>query len=120
MNGAAFQLNKVRRAIRSQGKLFKAERPKKNKFNEPTEGTVSQCFRGIFHELTEYKSKTTGESSTIRQRSSPMVLVLWEDAKELHHQDRVKFNNKDYRINEIKNLSEANLVADIYLEEVQT
>lgn len=119
MNGAAFQLNKIRRAIRTQGQTFEAIRPKKNEFDEPTKETVSQQFKGVFHELTEYKSKTTSEASTIRQRSSPMVLVLWEDAKELHHQDQIKFNNKTYLVNEIKNLAEANLVADIYLEEVQ-
>ncbi len=124
MNGAAFQLNKVRRAIRTQGKLFRFERPGKNKFGEPNGKTESYEFIGVYHELTGYKRKSTGESTTVREatisNSAPMVLMLWEDAKELHHQDTVKFNDKTYRVNEIKNLSEANLVADISLEEVQT
>ena len=124
MNGTAFQLNKVRRAIRTQGKLFRFTRPGKNKFNEPNGETESYEFVGVYHELTGYKRKSTGESATIREatmsNSAPMVLMLWEDAKELHHQDQVKFNDKTYRINEIKNLAEANLVADISLEEVQT
>lgn len=120
MHNGAFQLNKVRRAIRTQGRRFEVVRPKTNKFNEPTQETESVEFNGIFHETTEYKSKTSSDASTMRQRSAPMVLALWEDAQGFHQKDMVKFNGRSYRINEIKNLVEANLVADISLEEVQT
>lgn len=120
MHNGAFQLNKVRRAIRTQGRPFEVVRPKTNKFNEPTQAMESFGFVGIFHETTEYTSKTATGASTVRQRSAPMVLALWEDIQEFHHQDLVRFNGKPYRINEIKNLAEANLVADISLEEVQT
>lgn len=120
MNHGAFQLNKVRRLIRTQGQAFYFKKPGKNEFGEPNGETVSHEIRGVFHELTEYKSKTTSEASTIRQKSAPMLLCLWEDVQRFHHSNLVEFNGRSYRINEVKNLAEANLVADIYLEEVQT
>lgn len=120
MHNAAFQLNKVRRLIRTRGQAFKFDKPGKNEFGEPNGETVSHIIQGVFHETTSYASKTTTEASTIRKKSSPMVLMLWESVGELHHKDVLTFNGKPYRVNEIKNIAEANLVADISLEEVQT
>lgn len=120
MNNAAFQLNKVRRLIRTQGRVFLFKKPDTNDFNEPMDRGISVPLMGVFHETTEYSSKTTEDASTTRQKSCPMVLMLWEDAKKLRHTDVLTFNGKPYRVNEIKNLCEANLVADIYLEGVQT
>lgn len=119
MHGAAFQLNKVRRLINTQGKAFHFEKPIKNEFGEPNGQTVSVVLRGVFHETTSYLNKTSTDASTLRKKASPMVLMLWESAEGLHHTDELKFNEKTYRVTEIKNLQEANLVADISLEEVQ-
>lgn len=119
MHRAAFQLRKVRRLITTQGQDFKFDKPGKDEFGEPNGETVSHTIQGVFHETTSYASKTTAEASTLRKKSSPMVLTLWESAGELHHKDVLTFNGKPYRVNEIKNVAEANLVADISLEEVQ-
>lgn len=120
MHKEAFQLNKVRRLIKTQGQTFKFDKPGKNEFGEPNGETVSHRIQGVFHETTSYASKATTEATTIRKKSSPMVLTLWESVGELHHKDVITFNRKSYRVNEIKNIAEANLVADISLEEVQT
>ena len=121
MHNGAFQLNKVRRMLRTQGISVTAKRYKTNDYNEPVGYPTEVTFKGIFHETTSYASKTTTEASTIRKKSSPMLLCLWEDIAELlHHQDEVTLNSKTYKVNEIKNLAEANLIADISLEEVQT
>ena len=121
MHNGAFQLNKVRRMLRTQGISVVVKKPVLNDFGEPIGDTKDHEIKGVFHETTSYASKTTTEASTIRKKSSPMLLCLWEDIAEiLHHQDEVAFNNKTYKVNEIKNVAEANLVADISLEEVQT
>lgn len=121
MHNGAFQLNKVRRMLRTQGISVTAKKYKTNDYNEPVGDPTEVTFKGIFHETTSYASKTTTEASTIRKKSSPMLLCLWEDIVELlHHQDEVTLNSKTYKVNEIKNLAEANLIADISLEEVQT
>lgn len=120
MHRAAFQLNKVRRLIKTQGQVFTIEIHEKNNFGEPT-GKPKLCeILGVFHETTGYMSKTTSEASTLRKKPSPMVLTLWESIGELQHTNLIKFNDKSYRVTEIKNLGEANLIADISLEEVQT
>lgn len=120
MHQKAFQLNKVRRLIKTQGKLFQFSTPEKNEFEEPTETFKLHEIKGVFHETTSYVSKESSDASTIRKKSSPMVLTLWESIGELLHTDKLAFNGRLYRVTGVKNLAEANLVADISLEEVQT
>lgn len=119
MTGEAFQLNKLRRLIHTQGKSFLLKKPSLNKFNEPDGDTESVIITGVFHELTGYKSKKTDEATSISKRTSPMVLILWEDVSFLNDVT-VEFNSKPYRVCTIKNIGECNLVADISLEEVLT
>lgn len=119
MNSSAFQLNKVRRLIKTQGRSVVVTRQEKNKFNEPNGEAEVFSVKGVFHETTSYLSKTGTDGSTVRAKSSPMFMCLWDDAIKLKHTDKVSMNSHTYNIGEIKNLCEANLVADISLEEVQ-
>ena len=121
MTGEAFQLNKLRRLIRTNGKAFLFTRPDKDEFGEPNGETVSHEILGVYHETSSgYATKSATEATTIRKKALPMGLALWESAKGLHHQDELTFSGKQYKINDIKNIAEASLVADISLEEVQT
>jgi hypothetical protein len=124
MNHKAFQLNKVRRFINTYGQIFQFDKPGKNEFGEPNGETVSHKIKGVFHETSEFASgyitKTTSDSTTIRLKSNPMFLTLWESVGDLKHQDELIFNDKKYRINGVTNLLQANLIAEISLEEVQT
>lgn len=119
MHRAMFQLHKVRRLINTQGQTFHFKTCGKDEFGEPNGETVSHTIKGVFHETASYITKAATDASTIRKKSSPMVLTLWENAEGLHRMDKLKFNGKSYQVNEIKNVAEANLVADISLEEVQ-
>lgn len=120
MDALTFQLNKVRRLINTQGKLFKFTRQGTNEFGEPNGQTESVDIVGVYHETTSFLSKSATEATTIRQKSSPMILCLWEDAQRVLHTDELSFNEKSYKVGEVKNISEANIVGDISLEEVQT
>lgn len=120
MNALTFQLNKVRRLINTQGKPFKFTRQGTNEFGEPNGQTESVDIVGVYHETTSFLSKSATEATTIRQKSSPMILCLWEDAQRVLHTDELSFNEKSYKVGEVKNISEANIVGDISLEEVQT
>ena len=119
MNSAAFQLNKVRRLINTQGRSVVVTRQGKNKFNEPNGEAEVFNIKGVFHETISYLSKTGSNGSTVRSKPSPMFMCLWESAESLQHTDQVFINNRTYNIGEIKNIDEANAVADISLEEVQ-
>ena len=120
MNAAAFQLNKVRRLINTQGRSVVVTRQRKNKFNEPNGEAETFTVKGVFHETTSYLSKTGSSGSTVRAKPSPMLLCLWDAVNALQHTDLITVNNRNYKIGEIKNLCEANVAADISLEEVQT
>lgn len=48
-----------------------------------------------------------------------MILCLWSDAEKLNHTDILILSGRIFRICEIKNLEEADIAADISLEEVQ-
>lgn len=119
MNSVQFQLNKVRRLINTQGRSVVVTRQGKNKFNEPNGEAEVFNIKGVFHETTSYLSKTGSNGSTVRSKPSPMFMCLWESAESLQHTDQVLINDRTYNIGEIKNIDEANAVADISLEEVQ-
>ena len=119
MNSPSFQLNKIKRLISYQGRVFNFMRPTLNEFKEPTgEGDIIS-IKGVYHETTGHMVKSSTESTTIRQRPSPMVLCLWSDAEKLNHTDILILSGRIFRICEIKNLEEADIAADISLEEVQ-
>lgn len=120
MNSAAFQLNKVKRLISTQGRSVIVTRQGKNKFNEPNGEADVFNIRGVFHETTSYLSKTGSNGSTVRAKPSPMFLCLWNDAQSLQHSDQIQLNNRLYNIGEIKNLCEADVAADVSLIEVQS
>lgn len=123
MNHKAFQLNKVRRFINTHGQIFQFDKPGKNEFGEPNGETVSHEVKGVFHETpgfaSGYVAKTSGDSTTVRTKPDTMLLALWESVGSLQRQDKLTFNGKTYKVNEITNLQQANLVAEISLEGVQ-
>lgn len=119
MYAPKFQLNKVQRLLKTQGELFHFNRPAKNDFGEPNGETVSIDIRGVYHESSSYVSKTATDATTIRSKASPMLLCLWDDATKLFHTDELSFRGKKYRVNGITNIGEANVAADVSLEEIQ-
>lgn len=121
MYQAPFQLSKVRRLINTQGQEFVFFSPSKNDFGEPNGETTSHQVKGVLHEASAgYITRTAADASTTRYKSQTMLLTLWESTEELTLECEMKLNNKVYRVNEISNLLQANLVADISLEEVHS
>lgn len=119
MNSVQFQLNKFCRLIRLNGKEITFVKEEENNYGEPNGETKSQTVIGVYHETTSFLSKTSTEAATVRKKASPMLLVLYRDIKDLTHQYKVLYNGNTYKIGEIKNIGEANVVCDISLEEVQ-
>ena len=122
MNSAEFQLYKVRRAIRVHGRVIQFVRQLENQFHEPTGETEMVEFKALLHEGqgSVLITKQTADKSVLRSKPSTMLLAEWEDCKSIDHQWQAVINGKTYIINGIHNLEEANLIADISLEEVQT
>lgn len=119
MEAAKFQLYKVKRAIQTHGVTVTAEIPVKDEFGEPTGQSESRSFMGLYHETTSYLSKTTSDASTLRRKSAPMLLCLWDDVKQLPIPCKILHNGKEYDLAEVKDLEECQLIGDLSLEEVQ-
>lgn len=122
MNSPNFQLNKVRRHLRAFGRDFTFIREGVDSFNEPNGTTESFIVQGIYHE-TNINSvallQNSSDASTIWPKKIPSMLCLWEYAQQVRLTDLVTINSKRYKISQVRNLYEANLVADILMEEVQ-
>lgn len=122
MHSSNFQLNKVRRIVRTQGKTFTVTREGINEFQEP-DGTVESFpLIGVYHTSPSnsmYSVQHKSDSTMVWPKSFPMILCLWEEAEKLKLTDRVVLNGKMYRVGEIRNVDEANLIGDITLEEIQ-
>lgn len=123
MNSAAFQLHKVRRMIRTLGRTVRFEKDVEDQFHEPTgEKTVAE-FQALMHEAewggTLGIEKQTSDSAVLRTKPAVRLIALWEDCQHIDHQYQAIINSRTFRIDGIRNLDEANLVADISLEEVQ-
>lgn len=124
MNSASFQLHKVRRAIRTHGETVVFIKEEEDQFHEPTGNTQTVEFKALLHEA-EYKgslviTKQTNDSSVLRTKPAVMLLALWEDCSQIDHTYKAVINSHPYIIDGIRNINEANLIADISLEEVQT
>lgn len=121
MYATSFQLNKVRRCLNTQGNWFVFTKEGKNDFGEPNGVVVSTIsFKGIYHESVSYLKKSTSDGSTIRSKPSPMILCLRESIELLDTEYTCVFNGKRYTIGEIKDITEAGVLCEVYLEEVQT
>lgn len=121
MNSPNFQLNKVRRHLRAFGRDFTFIREGTDSFGEPNGTTESFIIQGIYHETNSGTTtvQNNSDSATTWPKKIPSMLCLWEYAKQVRLTDLVTINSKRYKISQIRNLEEANLVADILMEEVQ-
>lgn len=120
MYATSSQLNKVRRLINTEGVWFTFSKQAKNEFGEPTETQESTVrFKGVYHETTSYLKKSTGDASTIKTKSSPMILCLYDAVSFLTAEFTLLYKGKKYRIGDIKDIAEAGIVCDISLEEIQ-
>ena len=123
MYKGAFQLHKVRQALKRSGTKASIKTQKLDEFNEPTEETVSHEILGLYHEFNStdgYSSSTTNDASVVYKKPIPMFLCLWESVKDVvYPEDDFYLNGKLYKVNAVKNLYEANLIAEVSLEEVQ-
>lgn len=122
MNSPNFQLNKVRRHLRVCGRDFTFTREGTDSFGEPNGTTESFVIQGIYHETNSNAMsilQNNSDASTTWPKKIPSMLCLWEFAQQVRLTDLVSINSKRYKISQIRNLEEANLVADILMEEVQ-
>ena len=117
MLNTKFEAYKLRRELKKIGREFQFERAELNAFKEPTNESVhAGKLIGLYHEQNSSVSVTTGDTTQTRSKKTPMILCLYEDAKFLKMDDKVKINSKTFKVTGVVNIQEWNIIADISLE----
>ena len=127
MINTKFELYKLRRELKRNGKDYTFRRRKLNQFNEPT-GELEDVLtiRCLYHEVSSFKTTSTGDSSTTVTEKQPMLLCAVEDVKgsSLEEGDFIEVNDSVYgdkkvlRFVGIVDIQNYGIIADISLEVV--
>lgn len=127
MINTRFELYKLRRELKRNGKDYTFRRRKLNKFNEPT-GELEDVFtiRCLYHEVSSFKTTSTGDSSTTVTEKQPMLLCAVEDVKGsglemgdfIEVDDSVYDDKKVLRFVGVVDIQNYGIIADISLEVV--
>lgn len=128
MINTKFELYKLRRELKRNGKDYTFRRRKLNKFNEPT-GELEDVLtiRCLYHEVSSFKTTSTGDSSTTVTEKQPMLLCAVEDVKGsglemgdfIEVVDSVYGDKKVLRFVGIVDIQNYGIIADISLEVVE-
>lgn len=120
--GKSFQLNKVRRFIKTQGSEFSLKRAKKNDFGEPIKGEGGfdlVSITGVFHEVVSHVTQSAADSSTTRSKPQPMILCLPEEGAKAMRGDELEYKGTKYKVVEVCNPVKYDVCVDISLEVIQ-
>lgn len=127
MINTRFELYKFRRELKRNGMDYTFHRRKLNKFNEPT-GKLEDILtvRCLYHEVSSFKTTSTGDSSTTVIEKQPMLLCAVEDVKDsgleigdfIEVKDSVYGDKKFLRFVGIVDIQNYGIIADISLEVV--
>lgn len=127
MINTKFELYKFRRELKRNGKDYTFRRRKLNQFNEPT-GDLEDVLtiRCLYHEVSSFKTTSTGDSSTTVTEKQPMLLCAVEDVKGsvleigdfIEVDDSVYGDKKVLRFVGIVDIQNYGILADISLEVV--
>lgn len=127
MINTRFELYKFRRELKRNGKDYTFHRRKLNQFNEPTiELEDVLTIRCLYHEVSSFKTVSTGDSSTTVTEKQPMLLCAVEDVKDsgleigdfIEVEDSVYGDKKVLRFVGIVDIQNYGIIADISLEVV--
>lgn len=128
MVNTKFELYKFRRELRRNGKVYTFRRHKLNQFNEPTgdtEDVLTICC--LYHEVSSFKTTSTGDGSTTVTEKQPMLLCAVEDVRGsgleigdfIEVNDSVYGDKKALRFVGIVDIQNYGILADISLEVVE-
>lgn len=110
------ELNKVEREIKIHGLSYDVVRINADKYGEPIEDKTITNISGLFHTSKGYVTKSVSDGTRTHSKGQPKLLVTYEDAKQLLIGDIVMINDKRYKIVELNNLQEMNIITDVSME----
>ena len=115
------ELHKITREINQYGENYVFWRDDVDKYGEPT-GTTRNIadVKGIFHTERSYVSKNASDATTTHATGTPMILARYDDAKGIKPADWLTINGKTFKVVDVNNIMEYNIVVNISLDEVVT
>lgn len=115
------ELHKITREINQYGENYVFWRDDVYKYGEPT-GTTRNIadVKGIFHTERSYVSKNASDATTTHATGTPMILARYDDAKDIKLADWLTINGKTFKVVDVNNIMEYNIVVNISLDEVVT
>lgn len=109
----------IEREIIRNGSTYIVKRNKVDKYGEPTQEVEEvTTLRGLFHISKGFVTKNTSDGSQTKTKGQPMILALLEECAIIQNGDFVVINSNTYKITDINNIEEYNIIADISLEVV--
>lgn len=119
MVNSTFEAYKLKRELKRIGQVYTFFRKRKNDYNEETDELEEKlCIKAIYHEQNGFVQIMSGDTTRTKTKKSPMLLCLYEDAKCLKTDDIVKINNHKFKVVEVVNIQEWNIICDISLEQI--
>lgn len=119
MVNTKFEAYKLRRELTRSGRNFTFIREGVNKYGEPNgEPHELGTIMGIYHEQNSNILLTTGETTQIRSKKTPMVLCLYDDVDllKLETGDYVMINGRKFNVTGVVDVQEWQIISDISLE----
>lgn len=112
------ELHKVSREIKIHGTQYNVSRTVKDKYGEDVQGEYEQIatIDGLFHISKGYITNNISDGTRTHSKGSPMLLVLYEQSKEIQNGDFLMINENKYKVIEKNNIQEYNIIVDISLE----
>lgn len=121
MLNTQFEVYKLKRELKRSGIKYTFNRKSENDVGEPIGKSeeVGQLV-GLYHEQSGYVSVQANETTRYRQKKTPMILCLYEDAMTLGLKvgDEITINSKTLKVTAVTNIQEWNIISDISLEAV--
>lgn len=115
------ELHKITREVNQYGENYVFWRDDVDKYGEPTDTTRNIAdVKGIFHTERAYVSKNASDATTTHATGTPMILARYDDAKDIKPADWLTINGKTFKVVDVNNIMEYNIVVNISLDEVVT
>lgn len=114
------ELHKVAREIATHGNNYTFLRDKVDKYGETIDDEIETVCtaNGIFHTSKIYVSKVAKDATTSHTKGSPMLLLRYSDSDGIKQNDYVFINNKKFKVVDVNDIQEYNIIVDISLDEV--
>ncbi len=113
-----FEKHKLIRFIKSRGQSYTFTASGTNQFGEPTGQKKTVEISGVYHETQGYVTSSATDGSNIKSKPDSLIMCLVEDTTELATGMMVTIQGKDYKVVDLRDVSNLGVACDISLEVV--